>query len=160
MYFYIKIRGLTWILVLSRVSSNNASRKHKPSKAKAKTHEARKDLTDIRVIQRRMAYVIGLPLSLADEEVRTIILILLSPLFLSVDIIVVFASFTEQSLVVFCSSYTERNFLVSMVRLLKFPCLGRQAGLFNSLLMTVLVCKSKSHNYERLLKMSISRNVF
>ncbi|KAK1382396.1 General negative regulator of transcription C16C9.04c like [Heracleum sosnowskyi] len=52
-----------------KVTASNA-KKHKPpkAKAKAKTTEVKKDLTNIRVIQRRMAYVIGLPLSLADEN--------------------------------------------------------------------------------------------
>ncbi|KAK3001502.1 hypothetical protein RJ639_021748 [Escallonia herrerae] len=51
-----------------RVVANNTNRKQKPPKAKPKTNEARKDLTNVRVIQRRMAYVIGLPLCLADED--------------------------------------------------------------------------------------------
>lgn len=48
-----------------------SNRKTKPPKAKPKTIEVKKDLTNIRVIQRKMAYVIGLPLSLADEDVRS-----------------------------------------------------------------------------------------
>ncbi|KAK2979344.1 hypothetical protein RJ640_013308 [Escallonia rubra] len=51
-----------------RVVANNTNRKQKPPKAKPKTNEARKDLTNVRVIQRRMSYVIGLPLCLADED--------------------------------------------------------------------------------------------
>ncbi|KAL9165798.1 hypothetical protein ABFS82_06G194100 [Erythranthe guttata] len=47
-----------------------SNRKSKPPKAaKPKATEVKKDLTNIRVIQRKMAYVIGLPLTLADEEV-------------------------------------------------------------------------------------------
>ncbi|KAK6136200.1 hypothetical protein DH2020_030032 [Rehmannia glutinosa] len=46
-----------------------SSRKAKPPKAKPKANEVKKDLTNIRVIQRKMAYVIGLPLNLADEDV-------------------------------------------------------------------------------------------
>ncbi|KAL8145766.1 hypothetical protein AgCh_003784 [Apium graveolens] len=46
----------------------NANRKHKPTKGKSKTNEGRKDLSIVRVIQRKMAYVIGLPLSLADVD--------------------------------------------------------------------------------------------
>lgn len=51
--------------------AKNSSRKSKPPKAKPKTNEVRKDLTNVRVIQRKMAYVIGLPLSIADEDVRS-----------------------------------------------------------------------------------------
>lgn len=47
-------------------SSNN--KKCKPPKSKPKAPEVKKDLTNVRVIQRKMAYVIGLPLSLADED--------------------------------------------------------------------------------------------
>lgn len=50
--------------------SKVSNRKTKQPKAKPKTNEVKKDLTNIRVIQRKMAYVIGLPLSLADEDVR------------------------------------------------------------------------------------------
>ncbi|KAA8534322.1 hypothetical protein F0562_031851 [Nyssa sinensis] len=46
----------------------NSNRKHKPQKAKPKTNEGRMDLSSVRVIQRKMAYVIGLPLCLADED--------------------------------------------------------------------------------------------
>lgn len=57
-------------LVSNRAGNNNANRKSKPQpKAKPKTNEVKKDLTNVRVIQRKMAYVIGLPLSLAYEDV-------------------------------------------------------------------------------------------
>ncbi|XP_009790896.1 uncharacterized protein [Nicotiana sylvestris] len=51
-----------------RAENNNSNRKSKPPKAKPKANEVRKDLTNVRVIQRKMAYVTGLPLSLADED--------------------------------------------------------------------------------------------
>ncbi|KAL3520651.1 hypothetical protein ACH5RR_018800 [Cinchona calisaya] len=51
-----------------RVVAKNSSRKSKPPKAKPKTNEVRKDLSNVRVIQRKMAYVIGLPLCLANED--------------------------------------------------------------------------------------------
>nr|XP_027085869.1 CCR4-NOT transcription complex subunit 4-like isoform X1 [Coffea arabica] len=51
-----------------RAVAKNSSRKSKPPKAKPKTNEVRKDLSNVRVIQRKMAYVIGLPLNLADED--------------------------------------------------------------------------------------------
>ncbi|XP_051120195.1 uncharacterized protein LOC127243969 [Andrographis paniculata] len=47
-----------------------SNRKSKPPKAaKPKANDVKKDLTNVRVIQRKMAYVIGLPLSVADEDV-------------------------------------------------------------------------------------------
>ncbi|KAK4430847.1 putative general negative regulator of transcription C16 [Sesamum alatum] len=52
-----------------RTMTKSSNRKAKPPKAKPKANEAKKDLTNVRVIQRKMAYVIGLPLSLADEDV-------------------------------------------------------------------------------------------
>ncbi|KAL6565342.1 hypothetical protein OROGR_002293 [Orobanche gracilis] len=52
-----------------RTTTKISSKKSKPPKAKPKANEVKKDLTNIRVIQRKMAYVIGLPLSLADEDV-------------------------------------------------------------------------------------------
>ncbi|KAL1532793.1 RING-type E3 ubiquitin transferase [Salvia divinorum] len=52
-----------------RSMSKVSNRKTKQPKAKPKANEVKKDLTNIRVIQRKMAYVIGLPLSLANEDV-------------------------------------------------------------------------------------------
>ncbi|KAL6545304.1 hypothetical protein OROGR_009178 [Orobanche gracilis] len=52
-----------------RTTTKISSKKSKPPKAKPKANEVKKDLTNIRVIQRKMAYVIGLPLTLADEDV-------------------------------------------------------------------------------------------
>ncbi|KZV24286.1 hypothetical protein F511_01768 [Dorcoceras hygrometricum] len=51
-----------------RAMSKSSNRKNKPPKVKPKTTEVKKDLTNVRVIQRKMVYVIGLPLSLADED--------------------------------------------------------------------------------------------
>ncbi|VFQ64751.1 unnamed protein product [Cuscuta campestris] len=53
---------------IERVKNCHANGKTKPPKAKPKTNEVKKDLTNVRVIQRKMAYVIGLPLTLADED--------------------------------------------------------------------------------------------
>ncbi|XP_015073961.1 uncharacterized protein LOC107018096 isoform X4 [Solanum pennellii] len=51
-----------------RAGNTNVNRKSKPPKAKTKANEVRKDLTNVRVIQRKMAYVTGLPLGIADED--------------------------------------------------------------------------------------------
>lgn len=61
-------------LFANRVTNCHANGKNKPPKAKPKTNEVKKDLTNVRVIQRKMAYVIGLPLSLANEDVWGLIL--------------------------------------------------------------------------------------
>lgn len=59
------------MLCAYRVVGNGSSRKQKLQKSKSKSSEGRKDLSSVRVMQRRMAYIIGLPLDLADEEVCT-----------------------------------------------------------------------------------------
>lgn len=44
-------------------------RKMKSQKAKSKSSEGRKQLSSVRVIQRNLVYIVGLPLNLADEDV-------------------------------------------------------------------------------------------
>jgi CCR4-NOT transcription complex subunit 4 len=46
----------------------NMERKVKLQKSKSKTSEGRKQLTSVRVIQRNLVYIVGLPLDLADED--------------------------------------------------------------------------------------------
>ncbi|EPS71252.1 hypothetical protein M569_03506, partial [Genlisea aurea] len=53
----------------SQTKTKVTCRKTKPPRAKQSRNEVKKDLTNVRVIQRKMAYVIGIPLSLANEEV-------------------------------------------------------------------------------------------
>ena len=48
----------------------------KSQKAKSKSSEGRKQLSSVRVIQRNLVYIVGLPLNLADEEVLFLSLIL------------------------------------------------------------------------------------
>lgn len=69
LFFSLRSGLLYNVLFANRVTSCHANVKNKPPKAKPKTIEVKKDLTNVRVIQRKMAYVIGLPLSLADEDV-------------------------------------------------------------------------------------------
>lgn len=47
----------------------NTERKTKSQKAKMKSSEERKQLGSVRVIQRNLVYIVGLPLNLADEDV-------------------------------------------------------------------------------------------
>ena len=50
------------------VAEINMERK-KSYKTKTKPYEGRKQLSSVRVIQRNLVYIVGLPLNLADEDV-------------------------------------------------------------------------------------------
>ncbi|KAL2508542.1 RNA binding (RRM/RBD/RNP motif) family protein [Forsythia ovata] len=50
------------------VSEMNMEKKLKSQKGKSKTSEGRKQLSSVRVIQRNLVYIVGLPLNLADED--------------------------------------------------------------------------------------------
>ncbi|KAL0390156.1 UNVERIFIED_CONTAM: CCR4-NOT transcription complex subunit [Sesamum calycinum] len=50
------------------VSEINVEKKQKSQKGKSKTLEGRKQLSSVRVIQRNLVYVVGLPLNFADED--------------------------------------------------------------------------------------------
>ncbi|KAK6144507.1 hypothetical protein DH2020_021327 [Rehmannia glutinosa] len=50
------------------VSEMNVEKKLKSHKGKSKSSEGRKQLASVRVIQRNLVYVVGLPLSFADED--------------------------------------------------------------------------------------------
>ncbi|GLT43258.1 hypothetical protein SLA2020_172220 [Shorea laevis] len=50
------------------VAEVNLERKMKSQKAKTKSLEGRKQLSSVRVIQRNLVYIVGLPLNLADED--------------------------------------------------------------------------------------------
>ncbi|GAV71373.1 RRM_5 domain-containing protein [Cephalotus follicularis] len=49
------------------VAEINSERK-KPQKSKTKSSDGRKQLSSVRVIQRNLVYIVGLPLNLADED--------------------------------------------------------------------------------------------
>lgn len=51
------------------VSEMNVEKKPKSSRGKNKSSEGRKQLASVRVIQRNLVYVVGLPLNMADEDV-------------------------------------------------------------------------------------------
>jgi hypothetical protein len=51
----------------------------KSHKAKTKPSEGRKQLSSVRVIQRNLVYIVGLPLNLADEDVFSLSLSLSLP---------------------------------------------------------------------------------
>lgn len=48
----------------------NMEKKMKNQKSKSKSSDGRKQLSSVRVIQRNLVYIVGLPLNLADEDVK------------------------------------------------------------------------------------------
>ncbi|KAG4967341.1 hypothetical protein JHK87_032992 [Glycine soja] len=50
------------------VNGINMEKKMKTQKAKSKSSDGRKQLSSVRVIQRNLVYIVGLPLNLADED--------------------------------------------------------------------------------------------
>lgn len=56
------------------------------SKSKGKTPDGRKNLSNVRVIQRNLVYIVGLPLTLADEDVC------ISPFLLALSFCLYFSS--------------------------------------------------------------------
>lgn len=64
------LNGFVFCNFFSRlVAEISVEKKVKSQKAKAKSSEGRKQLSSVRVIQRNLVYIVGLPLNLADEEV-------------------------------------------------------------------------------------------
>ncbi|KAJ9565426.1 hypothetical protein OSB04_001392 [Centaurea solstitialis] len=51
----------------------NVEKKQKSQKGKTKPSDGRKQLTSVRVIQRNLVYIVGLPLNLADEDVLQVL---------------------------------------------------------------------------------------
>lgn len=51
------------------VAEMSMEKKVRSQKGKNKTTEGRKQLSSVRVIQRNLVYIVGLPLNLADEDV-------------------------------------------------------------------------------------------
>ena len=54
---------------LRLVTGMSVEKKQKSQKGKTKTSEGRKQLGSVRVVQRNLVYIVGLPLNLADEDV-------------------------------------------------------------------------------------------
>lgn len=64
---YDRERIVATTVTCDRLTDVN-DKKQKSSKAKAKVAEGRKNLSNVRVIQRNLVYVVGVPGTLADEE--------------------------------------------------------------------------------------------
>ena len=65
-----------YIPVLRLNSEGNMDRK-KTHKSKLKPSEGRKQLANVRVVQRNLVYIVGLPIELADEDVPDLFLSIL-----------------------------------------------------------------------------------
>ncbi|GAU15593.1 hypothetical protein TSUD_108520 [Trifolium subterraneum] len=63
-----KIVGMAANYRTRLVAEVHMERKMKSQKAKSKTSEGRKQLSNVRVIRRNLVYIVGLPLDLADED--------------------------------------------------------------------------------------------
>lgn len=57
------------------VAEMSVEKKQKSQKGKTKASEGRKHLSSVRVIQRNLVYIVGLPLNLADEDVISFFLL-------------------------------------------------------------------------------------
>ena len=69
LYLYLRLSSLSSWTPRRLVAEMNMERKVKSQKAKSKGSESRKHLSSVRVIQRNLVYIVGLPLNLADEDV-------------------------------------------------------------------------------------------
>ncbi|XP_058101075.1 uncharacterized protein LOC131245554 isoform X2 [Magnolia sinica] len=65
---YDKERIVGMTVSSDRLAEINYEKKQKSQKAKSKTSEGRKHLSTVRVIQRNLVYIVGIPANLADEE--------------------------------------------------------------------------------------------
>lgn len=146
------------------VAERNLERKQKLQKSKPKPSEGRKHLIDVRVIQRNLVYIIGLPLNLADEDVSCFIPLLI-PFNATVQLIRSWCFFyflfhflypkkkkvpfyfsnmyhlNYTFFFGFTSFFSTGSILASMGRFWRCPFLVQQMGLFNILQTTVAVCK-------------------
>lgn len=65
---YDKERIVRMTVSTERLAELNSEKKLKSQKTKSKTSEGRKNLSTVRVIQRNLVYIVGIPANLADEE--------------------------------------------------------------------------------------------
>ena len=66
--YYNYFLGLPYSVIIL-VTGMSVEKKQKSQKGKTKTSEGRIRLGSVRVIQRNLVYIVGLPLDLADEDV-------------------------------------------------------------------------------------------
>jgi len=77
-------------LLCRLVAEMNSERKLKSHKGKPKTSEGRMHLSNVRVIQRNLVYIIGLPLNIADESVSILAYLCATNCNFKVDIILLY----------------------------------------------------------------------
>lgn len=81
----------------------------KTQKSKLKPSEGRKPLTSVRVVRRNLVYIVGLPLNLADEDVRDF--------FLEILVIISYDLLSDGKVSFFLFSFSSiKSILVSMER--------------------------------------------
>lgn len=134
--------------LLRLVAEISMERKMKSQKSKTKSSEGKKQqLSSVRVIQRNLVYIVGLPLNLGDEDVLSLSL----SISLSLSLRMFFPTSTVHVLntvmTMFCSFFSGENILASMERFWKCLCLVRQLVLFSNFQTILVVCKLKCfHN--------------
>lgn len=128
--------------LLRLVAEISMERKMKSQKSKTKSSEGKKQqLSSVRVIQRNLVYIVGLPLNLGDEDVLS----------LSLSLRMFFPTSTVHVLntvmTMFCSFFSGENILASMERFWKCLCPVRRLVLFSNFQTILVVCKLKCfHN--------------
>lgn len=128
--------------LLRLVAEISMERKMKSQKSKTKSSEGKKQqLSSVRVIQRNLVYIVGLPLNLGDEDVLS----------LSLSLRMFFPTSTVHVLItvmtMFCSFFSGENILASMERFWKCLCLVQRLVLFSNFQTILVVCKLKCfHN--------------
>ena len=69
--FIIKLGILFYFLdrMVAEISAEKKQKSQKPKNKSSSTIEDRKHLSSVRVVQRNLAYIMGMPSNLADENV-------------------------------------------------------------------------------------------
>lgn len=117
--------------------------KKKSHKLKSKTAEGRKQLASVRVIQKNLVYVVGLPLNFADEDVSA------SPFFCLGFLHYLFFLFLLPSMLV-CSFFSAKNILASMGKCLRSPSLAQLMVPYSILQIVHAVCKLQAFSFKML----------
>lgn len=122
--------------------------KKKSQKGKSKALEGRKQLGSVRVIQRNLVYVVGLPLNFADEDVIATPFFCLYPIPLHIFPVLLLL------FVLVCSYSSIEIILVSMVRCRRCQYLEQQLVPYNSLQIVHAVCRCQASDFNLMLEVS------
>lgn len=134
--------------LLRLVAEISMERKMKSQKSKTKSSEGKKQqLSSVRVIQRNLVYIVGLPLNLGDEDVFSLSLHLSVSLSLRMFFPTSTVHVLNTVMTMFCSFFSGENILASMERFWKCLCLVQRLVLFSNFQTILVVCKLKCfHN--------------